>query len=115
MPQRQQYPTNDQHQLQTSPLTLLAPSANCGSALRAGQVTQSTTFNSNNPTGNASNRPRGAPYQPIPRQPYQSNSPYRGYQRSDEKGVYQVDDGATEDQPEGFYTMFEAEGEDITY
>ncbi len=51
----------------------------------------------------------------MPRQPYQSNQPYCGYQRAEEKGVYQVDEGQVEDGPEGFYTTFENEANKVSY
>ncbi len=37
------------------------------------------------------------PYQPVPRQPYQSGQSQRVYQRAEEKGVYQVDKEVSEE------------------
>ena len=114
MPQRQYYPANDQRYQQA----LSSTGANRDSALRVGQNSLSPRVNSdapNNPTNRSASRQPGASYQPAPRQPYQSNPSYRGYQRRDKKEVYQVDDEAIEDQPEGFHIIFNVDGEDVTY
>lgn len=106
MPQRQYYPTRNQRYQQA----LLPTGANCDSALRVGQNNLSPPVNSDapdNPTNRSAPRQPGASYQPAPRQPYQSNPFYRGYQRHNEKGVYQVDDEEFEPHPEGFYTALE--------
>ena len=54
-------------------------------------------------------------YHPALRQPYQSNLLYCGYQRINNKEVYQVTDGDTNQHPEGFYTPFEQEGKEVLY
>lgn len=48
-------------------------------------------------------------------QTYQSGPFYCGYERTNEKGVYQVDGDLVEDQPKDFYITFDDEGEDVTY
>ncbi|MCJ1348712.1 hypothetical protein MMC31_006945, partial [Peltigera leucophlebia] len=107
MPQRQHYPTNNQrYQKPSSPA-----GANRHTALRGGQITQSTSC----APGNATNHPQAAPYQAIPRQPYQSGQSQRVYQHVEEKGVYQVDDKDFENRPKGFYTTFDPEGEEVDY
>lgn len=75
------------------------------------QPSQSTWFN----LADTTTQPRVTPYQDAPRQRYQSDQPDCGYQRREEKGVYQVDSDATEQQPEGFYTIFEQEEEELAY
>lgn len=69
--------------------------------------------------GNSSNynplRQSGNSRQAILHQLYQSNQLYCGYLKSNKKGVYQVDNEAMKDQSESFYTIFDADGEDITY
>ncbi len=60
-------------------------------------------------------RQSGNSVQTASRQNYQSNPPYYGYQRLDEKGVYQVDENPVDDQPEGFYTTIEDEDDEMTY
>ena len=52
---------------------------------------------------------------PVPRQPYQSAQSQRVYQHAEEKGVYQLNDENFEDRPEGFYTTFDPEGEEVDY
>ena len=85
--------------------------ANCNTALCGTQLTQSSF-----PPGNANNRPgQSAPLQDAPRQLYEANQPYRSYLKPDEKGVYQVVDKTMEDQPEDFYTIFDANGENVAY
>ena len=111
MLQRQNYPYNQRQ-------TLSPAAANCDSTLRAGQNNLSASFNSeapNNPANRNASRQPGAAYQPAPRQPYQSNPPYRGYQRSNEKGVYQISDEDADPHPEGFYTSLDHEGEEVQY
>ncbi len=56
-----------------------------------------------------------APTQSALRQAYQSNSPYHGYQKTDEKGVYQLDEDFAENQPDGFYTTFDEDDKDVPY
>lgn len=107
MLQRQHYPINDQWYQQPS----LPAVANHDTALHGGQITQSTS----RAPGNATNRPQAAPYQVIPRQPYQSGQSQRVYQYAVEKGVYQVDDKDFENRPEGFYTTFDPEGKEVDY
>lgn len=51
----------------------------------------------------------------VPRQLYQSSSPYRGYQKIDEKGLYQIDKDLVKGQPKGFYTIFDDVSKDVTY
>lgn len=46
---------------------------------------------------------------------YQSNPPYRGYQKVNDKVLYQVDKDSVNDQPQGFYTIFGHKGNEITY
>ena len=53
--------------------------------------------------------------QTASRQNYQSNPPYCGYQKVNEKGVYQVDKNPVDDQSESFYTTFGDEGDEMTY
>ena len=96
MPQRQYYPGNDQwyqaYDQWYQQLSLLT-GANCDTAPRSGQFTQSIP----RAPDNATNRPHAAPYQPVPRQPYQSGQSQRVYQRAEEKGVYQVDNEVSEE------------------
>lgn len=49
------------------------------------------------------------------RQAYQSNPSYRGYQKTDEKRVYQLDADPVENQLEGFYTTFDKNDKEVTY
>ena len=105
MPQRQVYPYS---QRQTSSPT----GAYRDSALRASEASLSAPINSEAPGNQASRnalRQPSAAHQPAPRQTYQSNPPNRSYQRSNKKGVYQIEDEDTEQHPEGFYTTFESE------
>ncbi len=102
MPQRQHYPGNEQRYQQPSSLA----GASRDTALRSSQNIQSLP----RAPDSAANRPPTALYQPVPRQPYQSGQSQCGYQRSEEKGVYQVDNEAQEeleeDLPDGetYYT-----------
>ncbi len=80
-------------------------------APRRAQPNQSMWFN---PT-DATTRLRATPYLDAPRQRYQSDQFDRGYQRKEEKGVYQIESNATEQQPEGFHATFEPEEEELTY
>ena len=109
MPQRQQYP-NDQRLHQT-PSTSSPTGVNRDIAPRRHQPNQSSWFNSTD----AATRPRAASYLDALWQRYQSDQPDRGYQRKDEKGVYQVESDATEQQPEGFHTTFEPDEEELNY
>lgn len=67
--------------------------------------------------GNSANKnaPRQpiAAHQPALRQPYQSNPPYSGYQRGNEKRIYQITDEDTDQHLESFYTTFETEEEEL--
>ncbi len=107
MLQRQAYPYS-QHQM----LSLVAAYRDL--VLRPPQTNLSAPINSEAPGNPAT---KNAPYQPqlTPRQPYQTNPPNRGYQRSNEKEVYQIEDEDTEQHPEGFYMTFEQEGEEVQY
>ncbi len=116
MPQRQNYPYDQQHR------TLSPAAANHDSASPLGQNNLSASFNSdarNNPTNRNAFRQAVAAYQPgaarqpAPRQPYQSNPPSRGYHKSDEKEVYQILDEEADLHLEGFYTTLEQEGEEV--
>ena len=91
MPQRQQYPTNNQR-LQHTPSTLSPTSASRDTAPRRTQPNQSTWLN---PT-DATTRLQATPYLDAPRQRYQSDQPDRGYQQKEEKRVYQFESEATE-------------------
>ena len=111
MPQRQNYPYNQRQ-------TLLPAAANSDFALQASQNNLSAPFSSevpNNPANRNAPRQLGANHQPAPRQPYQSNPPYHGYQKSNEKGVYQISDEDADPHPEGFYTSLNHEGEEVEY
>ena len=110
MPQRQQYPTND-HRLHQAPSTLSPTGASCNAAPRCTQLTQSTWPN----PIEAATQPQAAPYLNAPRQRYQSDQPDRGYQRKEEKGVYQIDSDATKQQLEGFHTTFEPKEKELSY
>lgn len=57
----------------------------------------------------------GNSYQAIPHQSYQLNQFYYSYPKNNKKEVYQVDNEAIKDQPEGFYNIFDANEEDVTY
>lgn len=46
---------------------------------------------------------------------FQSNLSYCNYQKTDQKEIYQLDGDPIEDQPNGFYTKYDDEDEDITY
>lgn len=59
IPQHQHYPANEQWYQQP----LLLTGANCNTALRSGQITQSIL----RAVDSAANHPPAAPYQPIPR------------------------------------------------
>ena len=52
---------------------------------------------------------------PVPRQPYQSAQSQCVYQHAEEKGVYQLNNKNFENRPEGFYTIFDPEGEEVDY
>lgn len=91
---------------------MLSPTgASRNAALHCIQPNQSTWLN---PT-DAVTQPQAAPYLNAPRQRYQSDQPDHGYQRKEEKGVYQIDSDATEQQPKGFHTTFEPEEEELSY
>ena len=92
--------------------------ANRDSALQAGQNNLSAPFNSEAPDNLANrnaSRQRNTAHQPASRQPYQSNSLYRDYQRSNKKGVYQISDEDADLHPVGFYTSFNHESEEVQY
>lgn len=89
--------------------------ANPNPALHSGQIIQSTTFNSNNPVANLAICPFGTPYQAMPYQPYQSNLLHYGYERNNEKRVYQVDNNLIDNQSESFYIIFELKEGDVNY
>ena len=110
MPQHQQYPTNDQR-LHQAPSTSLPTGASRNTAPRHTQPNQSMWFN---PT-NATTQPRATPYLDTPWQRYQSDQPDRGYQQKKDKGVYQIESDATEQQPKSFHTTFEPEKEELAY
>ncbi len=107
MPQRQHYPKQCSRLLST-------PHAIPQAALD----TQSASYVMCAAADSANYNP---PRQPINSmqsalcQAYQSNLPYRGYQKVDEKGVYQVDEDVVENQPNDFYNTFEEEGDDVIY
>lgn len=105
IPQRQYYPTTDQRYQQSLSLS----GAKCDTALCGGQVTQLTPCASEN----ATNRPHAAPYQAVLRLPSQTGQSQRAYQDAEEKGVYQVDSDAMEQQLEDFHTMFEPEEKEL--
>ena len=107
MPQRQAYPYSQRQ-------TLSPAAAYRDSESRPPQTNLSAPMNSEAPV-NPANRNAPRQPQPAPHQPYQSNPPNRGYQRSNEKGVYQIEDEDTGQHPEGFYTTFEQEGEEVQY
>ena len=124
MPQRQAYPYSQRQ--------MSSPAAPYRKASRTPQASLSASINSEahgNPANrdaprhpNAASQPAprqpyqsNAAHQPVPHQPYQSNPPDRGYQRSNEKEIYQIEDKDTEQHPEGFYTTFEQEGEEVQY
>ncbi len=79
---------------------------------------QSTPYGSRTAASAANyNPPRqlSASAQSAPCQAYQSNPPYRGYQKTDEKRVYQLDEDPVENQLEGFYTTFDENDKEFTY
>ena len=53
--------------------------------------------------------------QPAPCQLYQSTPPYHGYQRGNEKGIYQVHDEDSDPHPEDFHTTLEKKGLEVEY
>lgn len=110
VPQRQQYSTNDQR-LHQAPSASSPTGASRDTAPRRTQPNQSTWFN----PIDAATRPRAAAYLDASRQRYRSDQPDRGYQQKEEKGVYQIESNATEQQPEGFHTTFEPEEEELSY
>ena len=63
----------------------------------------------------ATTKPQAAPYLDTPRQRYQSGQPDHGYQQKEEKGVYQIENDAPEQQPESFHITFEPEEEELAY
>lgn len=115
MPQRTYYPQYLQQQQRLSlPLNANRDSApaNRDSARCDTQGTQSETSNPRT-GGNFNDGP--TPRQ-VPRQPYQSNSSYRGYQWPNEKGVYQVDDNDEfGSHLEGFYITLDQNAEEVQY
>lgn len=64
---------------------------------------------------NATNHLQAAPYQAIPRQPYQLENSQCVYQHVEEKGVYQVDNKDFENRPKDFYTTFDADNKKVDY
>lgn len=111
MSQHQAYPHS---QRQTS-----SPAAvNRNLALQAPQTNLLAPFNTKLP-GNPANR--NAPRQPIAahqfalRQLYQLNPSYSGYQTGNKKKIYQITDENIDQYPEGFYTTFETEEEELAY
>lgn len=54
-------------------------------------------------------------YSDTPRQYYKSNQAYYNHQRSDKKGVYQIDITSMEDQQKDFHTIFNLEEEELAY
>ncbi|MCJ1347637.1 hypothetical protein MMC31_005865, partial [Peltigera leucophlebia] len=114
MQQRQHNPISDQRYQQA----LLPTGANRDSTLHIGQNNLSPPVNSdapNNPTNRSVLCQPGTSYQPALRQPYQSNLSYRGYQKRNKKGVYQVNDEEFDPHLEGFYTALEQEAEEVQY
>ena len=86
--------------------------------LQAPQINLSALFNlkvPNNQTNRNAPRQPSAVYQLAPRQPYQSNLLYFGYQKNNKKGVYQITDKDTDLHPKGFYTTFEQEDGEVLY
>lgn len=49
------------------------------------------------------------------RQTYQSNPSYCDYQKTDKKGIYQLDKDQVENQLKSFYNTFNKDDKDITY
>lgn len=97
---------------------MLPAAANRDFVLRAGQNNPSMLFNSDTHDSLAN---RNAPHQPnvayqlAPRQPYQSNPSYRGYQKSNKKGIYQIRDENANPHLEDFYTFLEPGGKELQY
>lgn len=65
-------------------------------------------------TYNSPRQPTGSA-QIAPCQTYQFGPLHRGYQRTDNKKIYQIDGNLVEDQPEDFHTIFDDENEDVNY
>ena len=119
-PQYQRAPNTQQLQPQPRQQQLTLPTANPRDFARApGQSypvnTRPKPRQDALPSNCVSVPALGGGYFSAPRQPYQSSPPDCGHQKTDEKGVYQIDRDLVEDQPEGFYTIFGDEGEDVTY
>lgn len=49
------------------------------------------------------------------RQTYQSIASYCGYQKTNKKGVYQLNEDLIKNQPESFYTIFNKNDKNVTY
>ena len=108
MPQRHNYPYS---QRQTLSLT----AANRDFALQTNLLAPFNSKAPNNPANRNAPRQPSAAHQLAPREPYQSNPPYRGYQRNNEKGVYQVTDENIDQHLKGFYTTLEQKSEEVQY
>ena len=111
MPQHQNYPYNQRQ-------TLSPAAANSNSALRASQNKLLAPFSSeaqDNPANRNAPCQPGAANQPGSRQLYQSNPLYHGYQKSNEKGVYQINNEDADPHGEGFYTSLDHEGKEVQY
>ena len=107
MPQRQHY-SEQRSKLLSAPHAVLRAASDTQSAPYVMRTTaDSTNYNPPRQSGNS--------VQSAPRQTYQSNPPYCGYQKANEKEVYQVDKDAVENQLKGFYNTFEEKNDDVTY
>ncbi len=107
MPQRQQYP-EQRSRMSSTPNAIP----------RTAPESQSTPYGTRTTISAANYNPSrqlSAPAQSAPRQAYQSNPPSCGYQKTDEKGVYQLDEDPVENQTDGFYTTFDENDENVTY
>lgn len=109
MPQRQQNPNTQQHsRMLFIPNTVLRGVADTQSTPYCIYAVDSL-FNYN-----LSHQPAGSAQAAL-RQTYQSNLPYRGYQKAEKKRVYQVHGGPAKNQPESFYTIFENKSKNVIY
>ena len=111
VPQRQKYPPRPQQRSQIPS----SSAAICDNASPAGQLSRSTGRADASSPNRLAPMPPSDLRSPVPRQPYQSARSQRVYQHAEEKGVYQLDDENFENRPEGFYTTFDPEGEEVDY
>ena len=95
--QRQQYPPRQQQRSQIPSSSAAISPAVRDNASPVGQLSRSTGCADASLPNRLTPMPASDLRPPVLCQPYQSGQSYRGYQRANEKGVYQIDDEEFDD------------------